>query len=78
MIIAMKQRSYLASSLPVALEFPCAELCTVTCKRVGKIKVSHTIIPDVIPYILSCLLILALVPLESNYMQRDEFCFPYF
>lgn len=46
----------------------------------GEIKVSHRIIPDVIPYILSCLLflILALVPLESNYMPRDEFCFPYF
>lgn len=35
-IMSMKQRSYLASSLPVALEFPSAELCTVTSKGVGK------------------------------------------
>lgn len=69
-----------ASSLPVALEFPSAELCTVIAKGTGKNEVTYRIIPDVIPYTLSCLLflILALVPLEGNYMQRDEFCFPYF
>lgn len=35
-IISMKQRSCLPSSLPVALEFPSVELCIVTAKGVGK------------------------------------------
>lgn len=38
-IISMKQRSCLASSLLVALEFPSAELYTVTAKGVGKNQV---------------------------------------
>lgn len=38
-IISMKQRSCLASSLPVALEFPSAELYLVTAKGVGENQV---------------------------------------
>ena len=72
-----------ASSLPVALEFPSAESGTDShCQGKKKLKKGYLWnYSRCYPYAhtLSCLLfpILALVPVERDYMQRDEFSLPY-